>query len=725
MVVSELTSRRALVTTDRIGSFLSPRSIAIIGASDTSSWGTNLMRSLELADGVERIDFVHPKYPELFGRPTVPTLRDLDQAADLAFVMVGPNRVNRILEDAAAAGIRNAVVLAAGYGESGEEGQEKQRELQRLAEELDITIMGPNTIGFINGTLGIAPWAVALGRAPERGPVSAVFESGSMCRATYEYAQAHAVGVANWISLGNSAVMNTLDVLEYLIEDEATRSIALFLETVREPERFIPLAHRALEADKPIVVYKAGRSEEGMRAAMAHTGAMATNDAVVDSAFKQAGIVRVESLEELVSTVGLLGYTGRRPAGRRMGVVTSSGGGCNVIADLAQNHGLKLPDWSEQVTEELGEHLPPFAHILNPLDTTGFGHARARPRPTKAEDDLMEIAAEDPGIDFMFSMMTPLPSTRPEDPAFIESRMEIIGQIARDSQVPIFLSSNTNLDVTDYARTLLHDNGLHLLPGVDLAMSSLGYMLDWIDRRDRILGREAAAAPAATAPSAAVAGAWDEFEGREFVEQFGVPTSPVVLATTPEEAVAAAATFDGPVVLKVCSRDILHKSDVGGVALNIRGADEVRAAFGRVVASSRAGVPDSEIRGVLVSPMRDPGLELLVGITVDDTFGPVLTVALGGIWVEVLRDSSLRVLPVAKSDVLEMFDELKGSALLKGSRGTEPVDLDALSEIVLAVSRAALALGSSLDALEINPLRIGARGAEALDVLVVTTEGAP
>jgi acyl-CoA synthetase (NDP forming) len=721
MVLTEIrTPRGALVTPERIGALLGARSIAIVGASDTSSWAVNLMRSIELGGGVSSVHLVHPRYPILFDRSTVPTLPDLSAPVDLAFVMVAPDRVPGILNDAAAAGVKNVVILAAGYGEAGDEGRRKQDDLLRQAEDLDLTLLGPNTIGFINGTLGVSPWAVAMHHAPVAGPVSAVFESGSMSRATYEYAQAHAVGISNWVSLGNSAVMNTLDVLEYLIEDDATKAIALFLETVRDPERFLPLAHRALEADKPIVVYKAGRSEEGMRAAMAHTGAMATNDAVVDQAFRQAGIVRVESLEELVSTVGLFGYTRRRPSGRRMGVVTSSGGGCNVIADLALKQSLSLPAWSEATAAKLHEQLPPFAQILNPLDTTGYGHARARPRPTKAEDDLMELAAEDEGIDFMFTMMTPLPPVRPDDPTFIESRMEIIGGIARDSRVPILFSSNTNLDVTDYARQLLHDNDVHLLPGVDLAMASIGYMMNWIDQRDRVLGREPVAPLPSTIRGDLPTGAWDELEGRLLLAEHGVPMVPARLATTAIEALKAAEEFGVPVALKVCSRDIPHKSDVGGVALAVEGPEAVAAAFDSVLRASKAAAPVAEVRGVLVSPMREPGLEMLIGVTTDPTFGPVLTVGLGGIWVEVLKDSTLRVLPVGGPEIKEMLEELRGAPLLKGSRGTNPVDLDALSDVILSISRAALQLGPTLDALEVNPLRITAQGIEALDVLVST-----
>jgi acyl-CoA synthetase (NDP forming) len=670
---------------------------------------------------LKQLNFVHPKYTELFDHRTVPSLRDLDGPVDLAFIMVGPNRVDAVLEDAAAAGIKNAVVLAAGYAEGGAAGQARQRALARKAVDLDLTVMGPNTIGFINAVDGIAPWAVVSHRRPLVGPVGAVFESGSMARATYEFALAHGVGSSLWASVGNSAVVTSLDILEYLIEDHATRSIALFLETVREPDRLFALGLRALEAGKPVVAFKAGRSEEGMRSAMAHTGAVATDDAVVDAAFRQAGIVRVESIEELVSTAGLLGYTRRFPRGRRMGVVTSSGGGCNIIADLASNNDLSLPAWDERTVERLSAQLPDFASVLNPLDTTGFGHARARPRSTKAEDDLMEIAVADPGIDFMYSMMTPLPPVRPQQPAWIEERMSIIAGIVRDAPVPVFLSSNTCLDLPEYPQSLLHDNDLFLLPGADLAMRSIGHLVRWVHQRDALQDRE----PIPTSHNIDVTGlpgatVWDEAEGRELLTRAGVPVAPARLVSSAEDAATAVDGLEGPAAMKICSRDVIHKSDMGGVILNVRGPVDAAASYERILASVRELVPDAEVSGVLVAPMRPPGQELLVGVTMDPTFGPVLAVGLGGIWVETLRDVSLRVLPVSPADIVAMLHELKAFSVLSGARGTEPVDLDALARVILDISRAALALGDELEALEVNPLRVIVDGVEALDVLVTT-----
>ncbi len=715
---------RKPVAADRLRDLFSPESVAIVGASEASSWATNLVHSLELAGGTKRIVPVHPQRESVFGRPAVPSLADLSDPVDLAFVLLGPDKVPGVIRQAASVGIRSAVVLAGGYGESGDEGRARQHELTDLANELGVAILGPNTIGFINAREGFAPWAVATAAAPLAGPVGAIFESGSMARASFQFAHAHGIGSTLWASVGNAAVVGTLDILDYLIDDPDTRAIALFLETVREPQRFMYTCMRAVEAGKPIVAFKAGKSEEGKRSAMAHTGAIATDAAVVEAAFEQCGIVSAASVEELVSTVGLLGYAKRLPAGRRMGVVTSSGGGCNVIADAAMHHGLALPPWAPSTIEVLERAMPPFSSLFNPLDTTGYGHARQRPRPTKAEDDLMELACVDPGIDFMFTMMTPLPSEPPADPTAIEERMRIIGEIVEASPVPVFMSSNTCMDVAPYPRRLLEENGLHLMAGADLAMRALGHAVRWRELRDTLLGDTRVSRDATAPPGSAVAvhGVWDEHEGRSLLEQFGVSVVPAELVSSADGAAAAAERFAVPVALKICSRDIPHKSDVGGVALGVCGGDDAARAFEVVTAAATERVPDADVRGVLVSPMREPGVELLVGVTVDPSFGPVIAVALGGIWVEILKDTALRVLPVTRRQVIAMVDRLRGSALLKGARGAKPVDLDQLADVIVRIADAALSLGNALESLEVNPLRISSSGIEALDVLVTTKQ---
>lgn len=706
---------------ERLKSLFTPESIAIVGASETSSWARNLVHSISLVSGTKTIIPVNPKYAEQFGCAAVPTLRDLTEPVDLAFILVGPDKVEAVLNDAAKVGIRNAVILAGGYSEAG--AHDRQQALVEQAAALDITVLGPNTIGFLNAGQGFAPWAVATEAAPLPGPLGAVFESGSMARATFQYAQAHGVGSSIWASVGNGVVVNSLDVLEYLVADDATKAILLFLETIKDADRFLSITRDALEAGKPIVVFKAGRSEQGQRSAMAHTGALATDDAVVQAAFRQSGVVRVESLEELVATAGLFAYSPRRPAGPRMGVVTSSGGGCNIIADMAGQQGLDLPDWAPPTLEKLTEAMPPYASLLNPLDTTGYGHARKRARPTKAEDDLLEIAAPDPGVDFMFSMMTPLPAAPPKLPAdreAIEERLRIIGGIVADSPVPVFLSSNTGLDIAEYPRQLLTDNNLFLLPGVDLGLRAIGHLARWGPGRDRLLANPVRSLPAAAPASTGPDGNWAEDEGRVLLAAFGVPAVPSRLVGSAREAVDAFSEFGEAVALKVCSRDIAHKSDAGGVVLGLTSADAVHKAYDSMCESVSAAVPDATLRGVLVSPMRSSDVELIVGVTVDPTFGPVLAVGLGGIWVEIMEDSALRILPVDAGDVRTMLTELRGAPLLAGARGQRAADLDVLSRAIVAISEAALSLGDRLDTCEINPLRVSGSTVEALDVLVTT-----
>lgn len=716
------TSREQLAGVDRLRRLFAPESIAIVGASETSSWARNLVHSISLVPGTTSVVPVNPKHREMFGRTAVPTLRELAEPVDLAFVLVGPDRVEGVLEDAAAVGIRNAIVLAGGYGEAGGDGPARQASLAAKAAELDLTILGPNTIGFLNASRGFAPWAVATEAAPIPGSLGAVFESGSMARATFQFAQAHGVGSSLWVSAGNAVVVDSLDVMELLVADDSTRAIALFLETIKDAERFLAVSRRALEAGKPVVAFKAGRSEEGQRQAQAHTGALATDDAVVDAAFRQAGVVRVESLEELIATAGLLAHSKRLPAGRRMGVVTSSGGGCNIIADLAVREELELPAWTQETVDRLLTEMPPHSHLLNPLDTTGYGHARARKRPTKAEDDLLEVAAPDGAMDFMVNMMTPLPSLPPVDPAAreaIEERMRIVGGIVNDAPVPVFLTANTCMDVTPYAHSLLADNGLFLLPGVDLGLKAIGHAARWTGNRQRALSAPRPGL-ADTAPAAVsdIQGAWAEDEGRALLESAGVGTVPAVLATSAADAVAAAAGFGVPVALKVCSREVAHKSDVGGVRLGL--TTGIAEAYDEILRDVGTKVPEATLRGVLVSPMRPPGVELMVGVTRDPTFGPVLAIALGGIWVEVLKDSVLRVLPVSAEGVREMLEELRGISLLTGGRGQVAVDLDALSADIARIADVALSLGADLQTLEVNPLRIVDGRPEALDVLVET-----
>ncbi|MCO1658231.1 acetate--CoA ligase family protein [Pseudonocardia humida] len=708
-------ARRRLATPERLRSFFAPRSVALVGASDSSGWGQFIVASLATSGFTGPLRPVHPTRPTAFDRPTVPSLRDLDEPVDLAYVLAPTRAVEGVLEDAAAAGIRNAIVLASGYGDGGgEQGREAEASLVRRAVELDITLLGPNCLGYVNAAASVAPFGLGIVPPLRRGPLGIVLQSGALTSNVLAFARAHQVGISLLTSMGNEAVITTADVVEHLISDDDTEVIGLFLESVRDAPRFVQLAARALERGKPIVALKVGRTEAGQRTALAHTGALAGDDAVVDAAFRQFGVIRVGSLEQLLITSGLF-TSGQVPKGRRVGVVTASGGACDIIADRSTDEGVRIVDFAESTTAKLKAALPPFAAAHNPLDVTGIVLAERGSAQAGLGDVALEAVVDDPGIDFVFNMLA-LPAAEPPDPSIIERRMAQIATTTQRSPVPIVNFSATCSDLSPFAQSLLDKHGLHTLAGIEFGLTAIGQALRW--QETRALDPRPPSTEQVAAPAGLPSGPWSEARSRDLVAASGVPVVPAELVADADAAVAAAARFARPVALKICSAAITHKSDIGGVALGVQGDDDVRAAYERVHAAGRAVADD--IEGVLVSPMRAPATELFVGVTVDPSFGPVLAVGLGGVFIEVLEDVSLRLLPVDAAEVRRMLGELRGAAVLRGARGTRPADLDRVAEVVAQVAAAAAGLGPALQTLEINPLRVDGDSVEALDVLVVT-----
>jgi acyl-CoA synthetase (NDP forming) len=709
-------ARRRLATPERLRAFFRPRSIALVGASDGSGWANFIVQSLHTAGFTGALRPVHPTRPSAFGLPTAPNLRALDEAIDLAFVLAPTRAVESVLDDAAAAGVRNAVVLASGYGDGGgEQGRALERRLIERAVELDITLLGPNCLGFVNVAGSVAPFGLNIVPPLRRGPVGIVLQSGALTSNVLAFARAHGVGISLLTSMGNEAVITTADVVEHLIADDDCEVIGLFLESVRDAPRFVELAATAMAAGKPIVALKVGRTPAGQRTALAHTGALAGDDDVVAAAFRQFGVIRVDSLEELLVTAGLMG-SGQAPTGRRMGVVTASGGACDIIADRSTDERVEIVDFAEETTATLRAVLPPFASARNPLDVTGVVLAERGSAQANLGDVALSAVVDDPNVDFVFNMVA-LPAVEPPDPSVIVQRVAEIAAARDRAPVPVVNFTATCTDLSPYAQSLLDRHGLHALGGIEFGLRAVGHALAWHETRQ--CPPAIGATPTSTAPVPALpGGAWSEARSRDLVAAAGVPVVPAELVGDAESAVAAGERLGWPVVLKICSPVIAHKSDIGGVALGLASPDAVREAFPRVMAAGRAVT--SDIEGVLVSPMRPPATELFVGVTVDPSFGPVLAVGLGGLFIEVLRDVALRLLPVDAGQVRRMLGELRGAPLLAGARGTAPADLDRVAEVVAAVADCARSLGPALQTIEINPLRVDGGHVEALDVLVLT-----
>jgi acetate---CoA ligase (ADP-forming) len=509
-------------------------------------------------------------------------------------------------------------------------------------------------------------------------------------------------------------------MIEYLVEDDNTKVIALFLEEVSDPVKFAHAAARADAAGKPIVALKVGSSEAGQAAALAHTGSVAGDDAVVSSVLRQLNIIRVDSIEELLNTAALLGYD-RVPAGRRMGVITASGGACDIIADRSSDQGIAIPPFAPETADRITPHLPSFATAHNPLDVTGVGLANQRTGTLTAIDYALDAAVDDPNLDFILFSGVNIPDARPPDDNLaqvMEGRLEWLSERMANAPIPVIPVGSTSIDTGPWARELLGRHHVHVLGGLDFGIKALGNAIGWQERR----GSVRQSLPQPLAPHGTVlagARAWSEADGRDLLTRSGVPVVPGEVVQSADEAVAAARRVGLPVAMKIVSAQIAHKSDIGGVALGLGTDAEVAEGYEKVRAAG-AVVDGATVDGVLVTPMRGGGLELLAGVTIDPTFGAVLAVGLGGVWVEIMKDTSLRVLPVDAAEVKRMLAELRGFPLLRGARGSKAADLEVLAAVIAGIGTTALSLGGTLRAFEVNPLWVNGDQVEALDVLVAT-----
>lgn len=708
-------ARGIVYSTERLHTLFEPRSIALVGASDKSTWSLMIHVGLTQGGFDGKVYYINPRNPTVHGQPAVARLVDIGEPVDLCYIMVGTDAVLPVIQDMIAAGIHNAVVLTGGFAEQDEHGRELQEEITQLAAEHDLAIIGPNCMGYIN----IARHTEAMATLPERpllsGPVALISQSGALGGMMLNYAHTQNVGLSMLISTGNEATISVTDALQYAVEDEATKVIAIFMETIREPERFVQVARQAFERGKPIVALKAGRSEVTARVALTHTGALTGDDRIIDALFRQLDIVRVNSTEELVLTANAFAKAGQLP-GRRLGIVAISGGACDLAADLAEDVDIILPIFTEQTKSDLRALLPVLGPANNPLDVTG-----AAMNNQDLMGNLLGVVTHDPQLDAVLCLMELLADETPQS-RFMMNILAGIGQALDRSPIPAFLLQMSSNDVRRAGRNFLESNGIPFLSGgLRILIPAIGKLMDWTEqyRAAQALEHETPVEDvSAIRLETAAVGSWSEYQARAFLEQHGVPVIPAALVTSVDQAAGAAQAMGWPIALKIASPDIIHKSDIGGVKLGLQTEEEVGSAFTQVMSSARAVTPAPRIEGVLVSPMRSSGVELLVGVTHDASWGQVLAVGMGGIWVEVLKDTSLRVLPVTREDVRMMLSELQGAKLLQGARGSKPADMEALVEVIYRVAELAQSLKADLEALEINPLRVDGSQIEALDAVI-------
>ncbi|CCW16488.1 Acetyl-CoA synthetase (ADP-forming) alpha and beta chains, putative [Sphingobium indicum BiD32] len=690
--------------------FFQPRSVVLVGATDKSAWSQLIHGNFGAMGYDGQVWLVNKRGTPAHGRAAVTSCRDLPAVPDIAYIFVPTDAVREALEDVAEAGIRHALILSSGYAEAGPDGTQKQDGLIAYARDKGVTLLGPNSLGFINYVHDIPVSPFPVGKEYLRGHLAIVSQSGATTNVIANFAQQQGIGLSYAIATGNEADLDTARVIDYLAQDEATRVIAVFAETIKDPAAFRTAARKAAAAGKPLIILKVGRTELASQLAQAHTGSVTGDDRIFDAVCAQDNIIRVTSIEELVVTAGVLAHTGPIEGG--VAIISISGGACEVIADTADLAGLALPPFAEATRATLQAVIADYGAIFNPLDVTG-----AAVRDPSLFERILTILAADPAIG-----LTACVYDLPRDGGDFVDRTALtcIGAGLAASKTPGIMINQAIRPVSAFSRNLMAELGIPAVTGgLDLAVRALAAAQRWSERRvrkgkaDTGLSRQAAITSARPA---------SEYETLIYLQGQGAPVIQVERAPTADEAVEAWRAIGGPVVLKIASSAIQHKSDIGGVRLNLDSEVAIRDAFAAIMTAARAAYPDAPIDGCLVAPMRPVGIELFVGIA-QSPWGPVIVAGLGGVWIELLADTSLRLLPIDETEARAMLDELRARRILDGYRGAPAADLGAVAEAMCKIGNAALALGPDLVTLEINPLLARGDEVEALDALAVWRDG--
>lgn len=700
---------------------IAPRSVALVGVSDRSNMSLCVHGNLVRHGFPGEIHLINPNQAVVHGCPTLPSLSDIGRPVDLVFALVGAARVPGLMEEAAGQGVGNLVVLSGGFAEESESGVRLQQAVVETARRHSQQVLGPNTIGFLNlhartVLYGSPLTPPAYPDCPvQAGSIGVVVQSGIMVHAMLRGLLGRRAGVSIAAAVGNEAVIQVHHLIDHLVDDARTNVIALFIETIRDREGFRSACLRAAAAGKPVVALKAGRSAAGAATAISHTGALAGDDRINRAAFRQLGIITVESLEELVITSAHLAQHGPG-RGLRAAFVALSGGFCEIFADRAEEVGLRLPPPSASSLQRLRDVLPPPASISNPLDTTGIAQSDPSIIPR-----AIEVLAEDPAYDVVFVGRNPW-RAEPLDAEPVLRRFERWTQAMANAAATVLTVSDTLCDITDFEWRFCRTLGLPAeIGGITHGLRAFAHGAIWRQRLPAVLS--------AAAQRRGTAGAvrrrepmprrLSEYQVLELLGDAGVPVVPWRLARTADEAVSAAAELGYPVAIKISSPEIAHKSAIGAVALDVADAEAVAAAWQRVMRAAR-GLPDRPaVDGVLVMPMRKQGIELIVGVKHDSNWGLALVLGLGGVWTEMLADTAVMPLPVTEAEVREMLLSLRGARLLRGGHGIRAVDPDAVVRVVMRLAELSCELGDRLESIELNPVKVNGERIEALDGLIV------
>lgn len=656
---------------------------------------------------------VNPKYEDVFGYRCYPDIESLPEAIDLVVLAIGAHEVTPMLARCAARGASAAIVYAAGFAEAGSEGQALQQELETFVRGSSMLVAGPNCMGFANlNTHAYTAFASVFKAVPPQhtpGRVSVITQSGNVCSAVFGLMRRLGVPVSHFINTGNEACVEFSEYLQFLAQDETTDCVVGYVEELRDGQRFIEAAGEFALRRKPLIVYKAGETERGAAAVRSHTSALAGDLAIYKAAFQQLNVIQATDFAQMADLAHLAGFAGKT-GGRRAGIVTMSGALGAILADKLIAAGMDVPVFSDAVQSVLRAGIPDYGMVSNPVDVTGnivnspeFVRAVFGALVDSSEIDVIVVYASGYLLDRMADAITEVAGRSRKLIVAIDTGMAQCREALGAAGVPVFD------DIGRFAQAL---------PPYCLWLERQDPTERWVKARQQALRQDRSGiAPLGLGQN--------EHEAKLLLQPFGIASVAEEPAADADAAVAAAGRIGYPVVLKILSRDIAHKTEVGGVVLNLTDEVALRSACVRMADDVRGHAPQARIDGFLVQQMaRDWVAELIVGAVKDPVFGTSLTVGLGGVLTEIYRDASHRLAPVDRTTAMEMLRELKAWALLDGYRGRPKADVEAAADAICALSSASLHLSDVVDEVEINPLvvRSTGQGAAALDALVIPCE---
>lgn len=692
-----------------ISKLLRPRAVAVVGASEKSGFGGDTCRNiLENQADTSHVYPVNPKKETVFGKKCYPTLADLPEEIDLVILCTSQKTIVDFLKQAKAKGAGAAVVYASGYSEVGTaEGKAFEKELVDAAKALDMVVMGPNCAGYINFGDDIFSFAFIGDYKGKKGNIGFVSQSGQFCIDMMKSAE---MKYSFAISAGNSAMVQMEDYLNFLIDDSNTKVIALYLEGVKNPHKFEACLQKAMEKKKPVVILKAGRSPKGQAIAASHTGSMAGSDKTYDAVFEKFGVIRADDMQDLRSTASLLATLRVLPKKPAFSAMCLSGGETAVSADTGFLHGIEYPDFSEATLKKLNDMLPDFATPRNPLDMTA-----ALCYDADAFASGITTVMSDPSIEMGLVGLTISDKVTVSNDIMFEGIRRAFEQIPdKPLAVMSFMEAARNKELVER----FQNAGIPVLPTTKYGFRALQHLQDFISH-DTIKREARLAIPEAHSANTR---ALSEYESKKLLADNGVPVDLGYIAKTKAEVKEYAEKIGYPLVMKVESNDILHKSDVGGVMLNIKSLEQAEEAYDKILANAAQHAPNAKINGILMQKMLKAGTEMIIGLNSDPQFGPMLLVGMGGVFVEVFKDAALYPVPLNHDEALHMLQSLKSFKLLNGYRGNPPADIEALTDMMVKISDFAYRKKDTLKELDMNPLFVYPKGegvaiADALAVM--------